>query len=127
MTTRSGKAKGRRLQQVTAKLISDMLGIPLDSIRVAMMSQSGPDVVVPVTDPLLRRLVIECANHERINVWKKLAQLKQYTTSANDVGLLVIARNRTQPYVMLPLRELLSLLACAIRMHRNQKPPGGAA
>ena len=79
ISVRSAKAKGRRLQQWTAKQISDLSGIPCgkdEEICSREMGQSGTDVRLSKNVKKLFPYSIETKCQERFNVVSAIEQAK---------------------------------------------------
>ena len=73
------------------------------------MGMTGEDIVL---SPAARKLIpysIECKNVERLNVWQSLKQAE--SNVHNDCSpALIIKRNQTDPYVVLPLEVWISII-----------------
>ena len=109
MKTSSAKAKGRRLQQeVRALLVEAFHQLLPDDIRSTGMGQSGEDLQM---SPLARQHIpfsFECKNQEKLNIWSAIKQAE-----ANNGGYdpaVVFKRNRTKPYVAIPLETFVDLI-----------------
>ena len=113
MKTRSAKHKGRRLQKtVRAAILAQFSGLDDQDVKVAFRSEPGCDIQL---SPLARSVFpysVECKNVERLNVWSALSQA-QTNAKEGTTALLVFGRNRTEPYVALPLAEFMRLLGSA--------------
>lgn len=109
----SGKAKGRRLQQLVAEKISDLTGIPCGKdqpIESRPMGQSGPDIRL---DPLAREhfpFSVECKNQQNWAVPKAIKQAKDNLYPHTD-WLLVLKKNHISPVVVLDLDVFFRILA----------------
>lgn len=110
MTPKSNKAKGRRFQQeIRAAILEAFPDLEPDDVRVAVMGESGEDVKL---SPAARRafpFAIEAKNVERLNIWSALTQAEK--NAGGYTPLLVFRRNRTKPYVALPLAAFVKLVA----------------
>jgi len=111
MKTSSGKAKGRRLQQLVANTVSKLLGIPWGAdelIRSREMGQSGVDVVL--IGKALKKFPwsIECKNAENWSMHQWIQQAKD-NRKENTNWLLICGRNRTEPVVTLTLSAFMNL------------------
>ena len=110
MNTRSGKAKGRRLQNKIRDVLLEHFSEELepDDIRSQVMGMSGEDIVL---SPAARRLIpysFECKNQEKLNIWSSLEQAEE--NSGNHSPLVIFKRNRSKTYAVLEFDELLKLL-----------------
>jgi hypothetical protein len=109
-TTKSGKAKARRLQNWTRdklKYIHDFLTD--DDIKCALMGESGADVkliskIARITVPY----DIECKNVEKINVWGAYEQASQH---GDMEPLLIIKKNGKKPLAVVDAEHFLYLQA----------------
>lgn len=109
MKTSSAKAKGRRLQQAVASAILALFPrLEADDVRPAVMGESGEDVKL---SPAARRAFpysIECKNVERLNVWSALDQAQK--NAGAHTPLVVIKKNRTMAYAVVPFDHFMGLL-----------------
>lgn len=113
MKARSAKHKGRRFQKTVRKaILAQFSGLDDHDVTVAFRSEPGCDIQL---SPLARRIFpysVECKNVERLNVWSALSQA-QANAKEGTTALLVFGRNRTEPYVALPLTQFMKLLGSA--------------
>jgi hypothetical protein len=110
MKTRSGKAKGRRLQNKTRDLLFEHFSEKLepDDIKVAIMGETGEDIKL---SPAARKLIpysFECKNQEKLNIWKSLKQAEE--NSGDYTPVLIFKRNRSKTYAVIEINELLKLI-----------------
>ena len=110
MKTRSGKAKGRRLQNKIRDVLLEHFSDKLepDDIRSQIMGMSGEDIVL---SPAARKLIpysFECKNQEKLNIWSSLEQAD--SNSGNYPPVLIFKRNRSKTYVTIELDEFLKLI-----------------
>ena len=107
---KSSKAKGRRLQNmVRDKLRVAFSSLEEDDIKSQTMGMTGEDIVL---SPAARKLIpysIECKNVERLNVWQCLKQAESNVQDKCDPAL-IIKRNQTNPYIILPLDLWISII-----------------
>ena len=101
---KSSKAKGRRLQNLVRDKLRAAFSSSLeeDDIKSQTMGMTGEDIVL---SPAARKLIpysIECKNVERLNVWQCLKQAED-NTHEDCSPALVIKRNQTIPYIIIPL------------------------
>lgn len=110
MKARSARHKGRRLQKtVRQAILQQFSALTDDDVRVAYRSEPGTDIQL---SPLARKAFpysVECKNVERLNIWSALTQAEA-NAREGTTALLVFGRNRTEPYVALPLAEFMQLL-----------------
>ena len=110
MKTRSGKAKGRRLQNKIRDVLLEHFSDKLepDDIRSQIMGMSGEDIVL---SPAARKLIpysFECKNQEKLNIWSSLEQAD--SNSGNYPPVLIFKRNRSKTYVTIELEEFIKLI-----------------
>ena len=110
MKTRSGKAKGRRLQNKVRDVLLEHFSDKLepDDIRTAIMGETGEDIKL---SPAARRLIpysFECKNQEKLNIWSSLEQAEE--NSGDYPPVLVFKRNRSKTYVTIELEEFMKLI-----------------
>lgn len=114
LSTRSAKAKGRRLQdQVRERLLKTFPNLdPLD-IKTAIMGESGMDIHLSPAARKTIPLAIECKNVEKINIWAAIEQ--SMGAVKKDGGKLepcvVFKRNHSKTYICLDFDFLLYLLS----------------
>ena len=110
MKTRSGKAKGRRLQNKVRDVLLEHFSEELepDDIRTAIMGETGEDIKL---SPAARREIpfsFECKNQEKINIWESLKQSEE--NSGDYPPVLVFKRNRSKTYVVLEIEDFIDLI-----------------
>ena len=110
MKTRSGKAKGRRLQNKIRDLLLEHFSDKLkpDDVKVAIMGETGEDIKL---SPAARRLIpysFECKNQEKLNIWSSLEQAEE--NSGDYPPVLIFKRNRSKTYVTVELEEFMKLI-----------------
>ena len=107
---KSSKAKGRRLQNyVRDRLRAIFSSLEEDDIKSQTMGVTGEDIVL---SPAARKLIpysIECKNVERLNIWQSLKQAESNVHNGCDPAL-IIKRNQTEPYIVLPLEVWISII-----------------
>ena len=108
-SAKSVKAKGRRLQNLVRDLLRSAFSfLHEDDIKSQTMGMGGEDIVL---SPLAKSKIpysFECKNVERLNVWDAIEQAK--TNSEDRVPVVVMKKNRKDPYAVLPLKEFISLI-----------------
>ena len=110
MRTRSGKAKGRRLQNKVRDVLIEHFSDKLepDDIKVAIMGESGEDIKL---SPAARKLIpysFECKNQEKLSIWSSLEQAAE--NSGDYPPVLIFKRNRSKTYVTIELEEFIKLI-----------------
>ena len=110
MKTRSGKAKGRRLQNKIRDVLLEHFSDKLepDDVKVAIMGESGEDIKL---SPAARKLIpysFECKNQEKLSIWEALNQAKE--KSGDYPPVLIFKRNRSKTYVTIELEEFIKLI-----------------
>ena len=130
VTTRSCKAKGRRLQQYVAKellktynkrnvfysdyaidngLLWGMVKFEPDDIKSTTMGISGTDVQL---SPLAKGIIpfdIECKNQEKWNIPNWWTQCTQNTGKGRS-PLLIVSKNRSEKLAILKLEDLFNMI-----------------
>ena len=109
---KSSKAKGRRLQNMVRDKLRAAFSSSLeeDDIKSQTMGMTGEDIVL---SPAARKLIpysIECKNVERLNVWQCLKQTES-NVAEGCAPALVIKRNQTNPYIMVPLEIWIDIIS----------------
>ena len=112
ISVKSRKAKGRKLQNLVKKVIyKKWPSLSEEDVVCAIMGEQGIDVKLSKrAREVVGPFAIECKNNERVNFWKAIEQTEYHSTKNSLVPLLIVARNRTNPYAVLPLDYLLELL-----------------
>lgn len=110
MKTSSAKQKGRKLQQVVAKMFLNLFKGKLteDDVKSTSMGVSGVDVQLSTKAKTLIPFDIECKCQEKINIWDSV---KQCEANCKDdrIPLVVFKRNRSDIYCTLKFEDLLEL------------------
>lgn len=108
MRTSSAKAKGRRLQNLVRTLVLRAFPeLAKADVKCAVMGEAGNDLHLSPRAADYFPFDVECKNVERLNFW---GAVRQVEARATRTPLLVLARNRTEPWAALPLDRLLVLL-----------------
>ena len=110
ISPRSGKAKGRRLQQQVRDLLLETFQneLEFDDIRSAIMGESGEDIKL---SPAARKLIpysFECKNQEKLNIWEALNQAEE--NSGVSAPVLIFKRNRSKTYAVIDIEEFIKLI-----------------
>jgi hypothetical protein len=112
-STKTRKAKGRRLQQEVADELIKQAGASKEAVKVAIMGEKGPDVT-------FLSFCIECTNSEKINLWKKIEQTERNATEYQKgkpfkvLPMFVFKRNNSKTYGAIEFKTLIALLICAV-------------
>ena len=124
MNPKSGKAKGRRLQnyvrdklrEVYIKLWTKAPKLEPDDIKSQTMGMGGEDIVL---SPAARKLIpysFECKNKERLNVWQSIEQCEDNCNGS--IPVVVFKRNQSKVYAIMEFDEWLTI---AQTYHRRKK------
>ena len=110
MKTRSGKAKGRRLQNKVRDVLLEHFSEELepDDIRTAIMGETGEDIKLSTAARRLIPYSFECKNQEKLNIWSSLEQAEE--NSGDYPPVLIFKRNRSKTYVTIELEEFMKLI-----------------
>lgn len=109
-STKSRKAKGRRLQNEVASALRAITGLGSNDIRPAIMGMKGVDILL---SPAARHLVhygIECKNVESLNLWGAWEQAQDNASPEGLKPLLVVSRNRAEPLVVMRFEDFIETL-----------------
>ena len=124
MNPKSGKAKGRRLQNyVRDKLreiyIKNWTKLPRlreDDIKSQTMGMGGEDIVLSPTARYIIPYSFECKNKERLNVWQSIEQCEDNCNGS--IPVVVFKRNQSKVYAIMEFDEWLTI---AQTYHRRKK------
>ena len=109
MNVKSSKAKGRRLQNNLRDILRKVFpSLEDDDIKSQTMGMTGEDIVL---SPAAKKVIpysFECKNVERLNIWQAIEQAE--TNCEDRTPVVVIKRNRTNPYVVLDLNKFIKLI-----------------
>ena len=110
MKTRSGKAKGRRLQNKVRDVLLEHFSEELepDDIRTAIMGETGEDIKLSPAARKLNPYSFECKNQEKLSIWSSLEQAAE--NSGDYPPVLIFKRNRSKTYVTIELEEFIKLI-----------------
>lgn len=125
-STRSCKAKGRRLQvhiqnRLREKYCNETTQLVLEDINSNMMGESGRDIKF---SPLAERTIpfdIECKNVEKLDVLKALIQSKS-NTKPKRIPIVIFKRNRSKIYVLIEQAHFTipdSILSSEVKLTTN--------
>jgi len=107
----SRKAKGRSLQQLVAKKISEITGFEYGKdkdIESRPMAQSGTDIILRGNAQDLFPYSVECKNVENLNLWDAIKQAKANQKEGTD-WLLVVKRNNEKPIAIIDAERFFKL------------------
>ena len=127
MNPKSGKAKGRRLQnyvrdklrEVYIKLWTKAPKLEPDDIKSQTMGMGGEDIVL---SPAARKLIpysFECKNKERLNIWQSIEQCEE--NSNGSIPVVVIKRNRSKIYAIMEFDEWLEIASKYYRRENDRR------
>jgi hypothetical protein len=119
ITVASAKGKGRRLQQWTAKKISELLDLPWGSeeqIASREMGQAGTDIRLVADAKELFPWSVECKNTESWGVPSFIKQAKENQLPGTD-WLVVMTKNHHENIVVLDAEVFFDIL----RLMRGSK------
>lgn len=120
-TTKSRKAKGRRLQQFVRDIILRIFKGRLTEhdVKSTTMGETGLDIQLSSKARKLFPYAVECKNVESINIWKCY---EQACHNAQDLEPIVIfKKNRKDPLVALSAKEFFRLVISEKRRKSSNK------
>ena len=106
MNNKSRKQKGRRLQNhVRDRLLKAFPHLKAEDIKVAIMSEPGPDIKLSRIAKKLIPYQWECKNQEKLNLWKAWEQTQSNADEYQP--LLIVGKNNTRPLAASSLKNHL--------------------
>jgi hypothetical protein len=112
---RSCKAKGRRLQNDIAKMISEVICIPVEKdgeIEPRPMGQTGRDVILRGrAKELFCFHGIECKAQESLNIWEAFKQAEEH----GGKPIVFFKRNRSDTYVAMKAEDFFELYKIVVK------------
>jgi hypothetical protein len=114
LSTRSAKAKGRRLQDsLREQILHTFPTIPPEDVKTAIMGESGLDIRLSSQAKQIIPVGFECKNVEKINIWKALEQAEDGVKKdgSNLNPCVVFKKNRSKTYACIELDFFLYLLS----------------
>ena len=109
-TTKSCKAKGRRLQNFVRDILRDIFSdLHPDDIKSQTMGMTGEDIVL---SPAARERIafsFECKNVEKLQIWKAINQASSNNRDCSAPAV-VFKRNGTEAYVAIPFTVFCDML-----------------
>lgn len=109
MKIKSAKNKGRRLAlKVREALLSMAPDLKTDDLRVCSSGAGGEDIQMSPAARLVYPMSIECKNCETTSPWAWYEQAK--ANAGEHVPVVVFARNKSAPMVLLSLEKFLWLI-----------------
>jgi len=112
--TSSAKAKGRRLQNRVAadlRYIGTESGLEVEDVKPVSMGVSGVDVLLTPAARRLFDLIIECKNHQKLNVVGVFTAHAEKYKDKSGLKLLVHSRNRSEDLVTMRWVDFTRILA----------------
>ena len=127
MNPKSGKAKGRRLQnyvrdklrEVYIKLWTKAPKLEPDDIKSQTMGMGGEDIVL---SPAARKLIpysFECKNKERLNIWQSIEQCEDNCNGS--IPVVVFKRNNSKIYAIMEFDEWLEIASRYYRRENDRR------
>jgi len=115
ITVQSAKAKGRNLQKLVCKKISELLNIPWGYdddmlIQPRIMGQSGVDVILRREALEKFPYSIECKSSQRINLLDTIKQVKNNQKKGTDWLLVLKKKELKTPIVCLDMNTFFDLI-----------------
>ena len=112
MRPQSAKSKGRRHQQ---RICRDLLEafpdeLSADDVRSTSMGAGGEDVLLSTRAQQLIPYSFEAKCCERLNLWSAIEQA-QANCPAHRTPCVVVGKNRTLPFAVVPWEHFVSLIA----------------
>ena len=109
MKNKSRKQKGRRLQNyVRDELLKTFPNLNSEDVRVALMSQPGPDIILSRVGKRLVPYQWECKNQQ------KMKTIDEWVTQAKKHGslepILVCKQNSREELAVISFKHLLELI-----------------
>lgn len=127
MRPQSCKAKGRKLQQEVAQDIKDTFTNLIDNdVQSVSMGANGEDIVMSPLAESMFPYSVECKNVEKLNVWKAIEQ-NEGNAPRGKTPILVISKNRTNPFVVIPWTHFLNILKPPIVQSEDDHTPSVSA
>lgn len=108
-TVSSGKAKGRRLQQlVRDKILKTYPSLEPDDCKSTAMGQNGEDVQL---SPAARRLFpysIECKSRKTLSLYDWYEQARNNSNKSEP--LLIVKKDYSKPLVVIDMEHFFNLM-----------------
>lgn len=123
ITVQSAKSKGRNLQKLVAKKISELLNEPFgadEDIASRSMGVSGVDIVLSRRILKIFPYSIECKNQEKFNVVLSLQQAMA-NQKENTEWLLVYTKNRFPTVVSMDINHFFELWKRILSYENSKK------
>jgi len=122
MKPSSAKAKGRRLQQALMAEVQGVLAeaglTDPDHVRNRPMGSGGEDLILSPTAREWFPFSPECKNTERLSFWATVEQASR-NCPPGAAPLLCVAKNRTTPYIAVPMGTFFKMLRLLARLLRD--------
>lgn len=120
MRPQSAKSKGRRHQQRICRDLLDAFENELgpDDVRSTSMGAGGEDVLLSTRAQELIPYSFEAKCCERLNLWSAIEQA-QANCPAHRTPCVVVGKNRTLPYAVIPWEHFVSLITPQHRGEAN--------
>ena len=109
MKPKTSKAKGRRLQNLVRDLLKEAFpSLREDDIKSQTMGMGGEDIVFSPAAKDTIPYSFECKNQEKLRFWAALEQAEE--NAENRTPVLIVKRNRTIPFAVMPLDKFINLI-----------------
>ena len=110
MSTKSRKAKGRKLQNFVRDMLRDIYTqLDPDDIKSQTMGMSGEDIVRSPAAKKACSFSFECKNTEVLRMWSAIEQCEDNNTDCSSPAI-VFKKNGKQPYVAIPFSVFCDML-----------------
>jgi hypothetical protein len=124
---KSGKAKGRRLQNYVRDKLREIYikhwtkapKLETDDIKSQTMGMGGEDIIL---SPAAKKLIpysFECKNKERLNIWQSIKQCEE--NSNGSIPVVVIKRNKSKIYAIMEFDEWLEIASKYYRRENDRR------
>jgi len=114
-TPKSRKAKGRVFQQQVREDILEAMDLNPKDVLSTPMGQAGLDIYFAANARGEFPFGVECKHQERLNLWEAIRQAEINAFGEKLTPLLVVKRNRGEPYAILPWDDFLTMAKMASR------------
>lgn len=114
-TTRSCKAKGKRLQnEVRDFLLEHFTHLEPDDVLSTTMGDPGTDIKLSPAARKAFPFSVECKNQQTLSIWQALAQAARNCKEGTDPAL-IFKRNHSKTYITLEFSVFLKLFSTEIK------------
>ena len=111
MKVKSGKAKGRRLQNwVRSALLSEFKTLTDNDISCAIMGESGADIKLSNVARMLIPYCIECKNKESFKGVYDIIKQANENSKTQQIPLGIIKMNKVEPLAIVGAKHFFDLI-----------------